>query len=1111
MRKAYIYIPIVLSFILLSCNQQESESTDAVSVGTELFTELPASYTGVDFSNTLKYDRDFNIYKYRNFYNGGGVALGDINQDGLPDMYFSANMSGNRLYLNKGDMRFEDITEKAGVAGTRAWSTGVTMADVNGDGLLDIYVCNSGDIKDDNKQNELFINNGDLTFTEKAEEYGLADRGYSTHAAFFDYDKDGDLDCYLLNNSYKAIGSFKLKRNARPDRDPIGGDKLFRNDGGNSFTDVTETSGVYGSIIGFGLGVTVGDVNRDGWQDIYVSNDFFERDYLYINNQDGTFTEDLESQMRSISAASMGADMADINNDGNPEIFVTDMLPESDSRLKQVTTFEDWDKYQTNLRFDYYHQFIRNMLHLNNGDGSFSEIGRLAGVEATDWSWGALIVDLDNDGLKDIFVANGIYQDLTDQDYINFISNVETMRAIITGDGVDYKALIDSIPIRPVANYAFQNQGDLKFSNQAAAWGLDKPSHSNGSAYGDLDNDGDLDLVVNNVNMPAFIYRNEADTLLAENRWLQFDLKGTAQNPNALGTKITINDKFFVEHMPIRGFQSSMDYQLHIGLGKMEKADKVQIAWPDGSVSILRDVETNQRLSLSQEESDKTDHANGEGDASKALFASKEVSSILDYEHKENPFIDFNRDRLLYHMLSTEGPKVCKGDVNGDGREDIFIGGAKDQAASLYLQQGNGRFTQANEDIFEKDKQAEDIDAIFFDADNDNDLDLYVCSGGYEYTAASTALLDRLYLNDGRGRFSRSDQILPGNRPESTSCVQANDIDGDGDQDLFVGVRLRPLLYGVPVSSYILENDGKGNFTNVAAQVAPELQDLGMITDVTWSDYDGDQDMDLLLMGDWTSMEVFENEGGKFSRKTSTAGLDKHRGWWNCIKGGDFDNDGDTDYILGNHGLNSRFEASAEKPIYMHINDFDQNGKAEQILSREEEGKLLPYARRHDLGMQLPGIKKRYLRFSNYVGQGMYDIFTDEALEQSVLQQVDQLSSAIAINNGDGTFELRDLPQQAQFSPIYGILVEDFDKDGKQDVLLGGNFHRAKPEVGRYDASYGLLLKGKGDGSFDALPASASGIRVDGEVRDIISLKSGGKDLIIFARNNAPLAVYEWK
>ncbi|MEN0046043.1 MAG: CRTAC1 family protein, partial [Bacteroidota bacterium] len=628
----YNWLFILLLTIVGGCEQDHKEST--------LFTSLLTNQTGIDFENTLIYDKDFNIYTYRNFYNGGGVAIGDVNKDGLTDIYFTSNMQANRLYINKGDFQFTDMTEVAGVAGEKAWSTGVAMVDVNADGWLDIYVCNSGDKEGDNKQNELFINNQDGTFSERAEEFGIADQGLSTHGVFFDYDKDGDLDLYLLNNSFRAIGSFNLKQNERIIRDSIGGDKLYQNVG-DRFVDVSEEAGIYGSIIGFGLGVTVGDIDLDGWQDIYVSNDFFERDYIYMNNGDGTFREELTKQMKSLSAASMGADMADLNGDGYPEIFVTEMLPEKDDDIKQKTTFEDWNRYQNNLDNGYYHQFTRNMLQLNNGDGTFSEIGRLAGVEATDWSWGALLFDMDNDGRRDIFVANGIYQDLTDQDYIDFIANSETQRMIITREGVDFKRLIDSIPVRPVKNYAFQNQGNFKFENQAENWGLAKLSHSNGAAYGDLDNDGDLDLVVNNVNMPAFVYRNEV-----QENYLQFDLKGMAENPNAVGTRITIQYGDTIqtmEHMPMRGFQSSMDYLVHFGLGKTQQVDNIWVDWNNGKQTILENISVNQKMVLDVAEAsnskEATPLAQKETVANKVFQKSSNQLNI-NFQHQENRFSD---------------------------------------------------------------------------------------------------------------------------------------------------------------------------------------------------------------------------------------------------------------------------------------------------------------------------------------------------------------------------------------------------------------------------------------------------------------------------------------
>ena len=870
--------------------------------GDALFTSIPSSQSGIKFTNNLLFDKDFNIYTYRNYYNGGGVAVGDINNDGLVDVYLTGNLSPNRLFLNRGDFRFEEITEKAGVAGKGAWSTGVSMADVNGDGFIDIYVCNSGDIKGDNKQNELFINNGDLTFTERGEEFGVADRGFTTHAAFFDYDKDGDLDLYILNNSYQAIGSFNLRKNERPKRDSLGGDKFMRNDGGK-FVDISEKAGIYGSVIGFGLGVTVGDINKDGWLDIYVSNDFFERDYLYLNNGDGTFTESLTNEMRSISGASMGADLADINNDTYPDIFVTEMLPKENNRLKTVTTFENWDRYKYNLENDYFHQFTRNMLQLSNGDGTFSEIGRLSGVEATDWSWGALVFDMDNDGLKDIFVSNGIFQDLTNQDYLQYVSDPEIVKTVISGNSVDYKRLIESIPSNPVSNFAFQNQGGLNFKDKAREWGLGKPNFSNGAAYGDFDNDGDLDLIINNVNEEASLYRNETNRLRPNHHFLKFDLKGSDQNSFAFGTKITIADKgklFYAEQMPIRGFESSMDPRPNIGLGSIDTVDQILLQWPDGKVNLLTDIPTNQTLNLSQQDGVPAESVNMEQflpAESKPIFS--RTADMVDFKHKENDYVDFDTNHLIYHMISTEGPRMSQGDVNGDGLEDFFVGGAKDQPGALFIQTEAAGFRRTSEKIFEADKASEDMGSTLFDADNDGDLDLYVCSGGSEFANTSTALIDRIYFNDGKGNFTKSAQTLPTPRFESTSTVQAADYDGDGDQDLFVGVRLAPMLYGVPVNGYILNNDGKGNFKESTKKVAPGLLDIGMITDAVWADVDGDKDPDLIVVGEYLAIRIFMNEQGKLVDRSAETALDKTNGWWNRIKAADLDNDGDIDFVRG--------------------------------------------------------------------------------------------------------------------------------------------------------------------------------------------------------------------
>jgi hypothetical protein len=1098
-----IFLVTVTAWFMVSCSSEEKKEST-------LFTKMTPDHTKINFSNDLPFDKEFNIYTYRNYYNGGGVALGDVNNDGLIDVYLTGNVAPNRLYLNRGNFEFEDITERAGVQGTRAWSTGVSMADVNGDGWIDIYVCNSGDIKGDNKQNELFINNGDLTFSEKAEAYGIADRGYTTHAAFFDYDKDSDLDLYILNNSYQAIGSFNLRKNERPLRDSLGGDKLMRNDD-NKFIDVSEEAGIYGSVIGFGLGVTVGDVDKDGWLDIYVSNDFFERDYLYINKKDGTFKECLTEQMKSISGASMGADLADINNDAYPEIFVTEMLPKENERLKTVTTFENWDRYQYSVQNDYYHQFTRNMLQFNNGDGSFSEIGRLSGVEATDWSWGALVFDMDNDGLKDIFVSNGIYQDLTNQDYLQYASNPDIVRSVTSGNGVDYKKLIDPIPSVPIPDFAFHNQGNLRFVDKALEWGLGEPNFSNGSAYGDLDNDGDLDLVINNVNSKATVFRNETNYVLPENHYLKFNLKGTGKNTYAFGTKITIQDvtTYYLEQMPIRGFESSMDPRPNIGLGQIDTVDRIIIEWPDGTGEMLLDVPANQTITLDQK--------NGLPLGSIKLYQPEiiniptftPVKNVVDFVHKENEFVDFDRDPLINQMLSTEGPGMSKGDVNGDGREDFYIGGAKDQPGALFVQTGGGSFKRTNEKVFEKDKASEDTESLIFDADGDGDNDLYVCSGGNEYPNVSTALIDRLYLNDGKGSFSKSDQVFPTPKFESSSTVSAADYDGDDDLDLFVGIRLESFSYGEPMSGYILRNDGKGKFKNVTDEIAPELKNVGMITDGIWADLDGDKDEDLVVVGEYMPVKVFMNESGVLKDRTDVAGLTKTNGWWNCIERTDLDNDGDVDFVIGNHGLNSRFKASVEKPVCMYVNDFDQNGTVEQIICAFNGDKSYPVALRHDLVKQIPSLKKKYLKYENFKDQTITDIFSPDQVKNSAKLDVYELSTAVLINDGSGKFKFKHLPVEAQLSPVYGIEIIDIDDDGYEDILLGGNLYRAKPEVGRYDASYGVLLRGDGNGNFTSISPQKSGLKMDGEIRDFITIQTEQGEIILAARNNDSLVAFK--
>ncbi len=1069
-----------------------------------LFEKVSPTESGIFFSNDLKFDRAFNIYTYRNFYNGGGVSLGDINNDGLLDIYFTANQKSNKLYLNKGNWVFEDITDSSGTGGKGAWSTGVTMADVNADGFLDIYVCNSGDVKGDNKQNELFINNGDLTFTESAIDYGLADRGFTTHAAFFDYDRDGDLDAYILNNSYQSIGSFNLKKNERPNRDSLGGDKLMRNDNGK-FVDVSEKAGIYGSVIGFGLGVTLGDVNRDGWLDIFVSNDFFERDYLYVNQKDGTFREVLTEYMSSISGASMGADMADVNNDGWPDLFVTEMLPFDHDRLKTVTTFEDWNKYEYNVSNDYYHQFTRNMLQVNNQGESFSELGRLAGVESTDWSWGALFADFDNDGMRDVFVSNGIKQDLTDQDFLQYASSEEFVKSVIKKEGVDYEELVRVIPSRPVTNQIFKNKSRGAFESVGDSWGLNEPSFSNGAAYGDLDNDGDLDLVVNNVDQPAFLYRNNLNSDLA--RSLRFRLVGIGGNTGAIGACIDITTSeghIFAEQIVTKGFQSSVDATLHVGVGADTLIASVEVRWPSGHVTSLKNVRSNQLLHLREIDAVEPGQVLTKSDL-KTFLTLREAG----FEpHVENQFNDFDRDRLRYHMVSNEGPKVCLGDVNGDGLDDFYVGGAKGYSGTLYIQQSNGHFFQ-QKSPFRDEKASEDCGCAFFDADGDGDLDLYVASGGYELPKASSALADRLYINN-HGSFAASEQILPTPDYESTSAVAAADFDQDGDMDLFVGVRLEPFQYGVPTNGYLLENDGRGKFREVSQQRAPVLKGMGMVTDALWSDYDEDGDPDLLVVGEWLGIRLFNNNKGRFTEVSGSLGLKDTEGWWNKVIAYDLDGDGDDDYVLGNHGLNSRFKASKEKPVTMWVNDFDQNGTVEQIICRWWGDTQYPMALRHDLLSQLPGLKKKYLKYSSYKDQRVEDIFTADQLKRALKWEAKELRTSVLWNEGS-KLRLDPLPLEAQYAPMYGLAAGDFTGDGKVDIVVGGNQYRAKPEVGRYDASYGALLAGDGRGGFKFVPSSESGLKIRGEVRSIVPLRVQGKPYLFFALNNDVPRLYEIK
>ncbi len=1076
----------LMCLLIAGCSGEEADGP--------LFRLLDNKEIGIEFSNDLTYDKDFNVYKYRNFYNGGGVAIGDVNNDGLMDIYMVSNLNQNKLYLNKGGLKFEDISDASGVGGSRAWSTGVTFVDVNQDELMDIYVCNSGDVNGDNKENELFINNGDLTFTESAAEYNLNDKGFSTHASFFDYDKDGDLDVYLLNNSYQAIGSFNLRKNERMNHDTLGGDKLMRNDGGR-FVDVSEEANIYNSVIGFGLGVTVSDFNNDTWQDIFVSNDFFERDYLYINQKDGTFKEDLTSQINSISAASMGADAADIDNDGNSDLFVTDMLPSEYERLKTVTTFDDWDRYNYNLKNGYHHQFTRNVLQRNNGNGTFSEISRYAGVEASDWSWGALFFDMNNDGHKDLFIANGILKDLTNQDYLQYIANEKVAESMIKEDGVNYKELIDIIPSNKVKNQGYLNRGNLKF-DAAESTGLWEPSFSNGSAYGDLDNDGDLDLVVNNINMPCFVYENTLSS--AEANYLKIDLKSGGSRSKAIGARVIVtadDNTYAYENMPTRGFQSSMDPRINVGVGTANNVD-VSVRWTSGKTTEMKNVAANQILSI-----DESDGVVDVGEEATSRIVFEEADAVVDYTKRENRYSDFNRERLIYHMRSNEGSTVGQGDLNNDGISDLVFPGAMGSVTEVHFGTEDGRFIKQSTDIiFDKIKEAEHTNCILVDVDGDKDLDLYLTSGGVEISEYSQYLDDHLLINDGSGQFSISPYKLPESiSKKSVKAVAFADIDGDDDNDIVIGERIKVGKYGMPASGFVLINDGKGKFEDATNEICPELSDIGMITDVIFGDIDKDGDEDLFIVGEFMDIHLFTNDGGKLIPKKIKADVPL-KGCWNEINLADVDGDGDLDIIASNFGENNRFNASEERPMKLFVSDYDNNSYPEGIMTfQAKDGKDYPYALRHNLIDQMKGLKKKYPDFESFKNEDMVAIFTKEGLDRSKVWEVNQLKSVVLLNEGSYSFSSVELPIEVQFSCMYTSEVYDFDSDGDMDILFGGNQYSVVPEMGIYDASFGVYLENQGENKFVTFKDGA-GLNAVGEIRDFII--EGNQLMVVRSKNS---------
>lgn len=1073
---------------------------------TKLFSKMPSSKTGIKFKNLVTETDDFNILTYGNIYNGGGVAAGDVNNDGLVDLYFTGSMVGSRLYINQGDFEFKEIAKEAGVFAAGLWNTGTSMADVNGDGFLDIYICRSATTDPEKRRNVLFINNGDLTFTEKSKEYGLDDSGYSTEGTFFDFDRDGDLDVFLVNHSIQPYSSFRgTSQKLREKKIPDLVDKLYRNDNGK-FTDISEEAGITSSVLGFGLSAKISDINNDQWPDIYLSNDFHEHDFLYINNGNGTFTERLKDYMGHTSHFSMGADIADINNDEKPDIITVDMLPEGNFRQKMVLGPDNYDKYKFLVNGGFHHQYMRNMLHLNQGD-SFSEIGQFSGVHSTDWSWSPLLADFDNDGFKDLFVTNGVKRDYTNMDFMNYAVQ-KRLEEMDKGTEPAVKDLLENMPAIIEHNYSYKNNGDLTFKKTTDEWGLNGKSLSNGAAYADLDNDGDLDLIVNNTDLEASIYRNNAN-IHTQNHYIKLRLKGEGKNTNAIGTKVIVKldtTSLYQELYPVRGFQSSIDPALIFGLGSINKIDQIKVIWPDGKVTTQKNIESNQTIVIEQSMA----LVNGttiSKPSVKTIFTKVVTDSLLNFAHKENNFNDFDRETLLLHKLSTQGPKLATADINGDGLTDYYIGGAKDQAGKLYIQNRNGTYRQSSS--FQKDTQYEDTGAVFFDANGDSKPDLYVTSGGNEEEAGHENYEDRLYLNQGNGSFSKKTNALP-NDLFSTSCVVPSDIDQDGDLDLFVGARLIPGLYPKAPASKLYLNNGNGKYSDATSEILGKNDEMGMVTNAVWNDLNLDGFQDLIVVGEFTPIRFFLNQNGKLSETTALKDPSKSTGWWNTIEPTDIDGDGDIDFIAGNFGENSQITASYENPATLFAKDFDNNGSLDPILCNYLQGKNYPIFSKDDLSNQLNFIKAKYVNYRDYATQSITDIFGKEELEDAIKLEARLFKSVILRNNGKGQFDIEPLPTEVQFAPVYSIVSFDIDYDEDQDLLLFGNFFGTRSRYGRYDANHGIILRNNGQGKFSVIDQLETGMKIMGEVRDAKIIKNNDNEtLLAVAQNNGPLLLYK--
>ncbi len=1083
------YLFILPILFLHSCGEKTPAGT--------AFSEVPRSQTGIEFRNLVIEKETFNIFKYQYFYNGGGTAVGDFNNDGLQDIVFTGNMVKNRLYLNKGNFEFQDITKESGIADQEGWCTGATPVDINQDGWLDLYICRAGYPFDHLRTNLLFVNKGAdkdgiVRFEEKAAEYGLNDAAHSTHASFFDYDKDGDLDLFLLNHSTVEYsrGSLDIYQ-IRNKKTPAFTNKLYRNDtsSGGGFVNVTEQAGISSNVLTFSLGVNTCDINQDGWPDIFVANDFNESDYLFINQKDGTFKEELAQRFDHTSLFSMGSDVADFDGDALPDLVSLDMLPESNHLQKMHSGVDNFEKVYQMMRSGFYKQYSRNMLQHNNGDGSFSEMGQLAGVSNTDWSWSPLFFDFDNDGLRDLFISNGYPRDHTNMDFLKFTAD-EVVNIQKGKESVTFQEYLQKMPPIIEPNYYFKNEGGLKFSNQTSAWGLSKPVVTQSAAWADLDNDGDLDLVLNNTNDYASILENHADKN-PENHWLRIKLQGQKANPNGIGAKIwayTAGQVFYLEQNNVRGFQASVDPVLSLGLGKNTQLDSLVLVWPTDERQLLINVPVNQTLTLKIEAAQGKHHY-VTAHAEAAYF--KEILGAIPFQHHENENNDFKKQSLLPWFYSRQGPALAVADVNGDGLEDAYLGGAKGQAGQIFLQSAKG-FVLSSLPALAADAGSEDCNATFFDADGDGDQDLYVCSGGYEFEPNDPALQDRLYLNNGRGQFSKAVQNLP-DFPQPSTCVQPADLDGDGDLDLFVGGGVFPGRFPETAESHLLLNDGKGKFSLGKS--------LPAATSAVWLDLDGNKSPDLITVAEWSPIRFFENRQGAFSEQTGQHLDFNSEGLWNVLHAADLDGDGDQDLVVGNLGFNSQLQASDTEPLELYSADFDQNGSMDPLMFYYVQGKSYPLVSMEDLTGQLPYLRKKFNYFKDYANAQLGDILTSEQIKKAAHKQVKTLET-IWLENVKGQFKKHALPMEAQFAPVEAIAVIDANQDGHLDIVLAGNRTHNRVKLGNFGGNHGQLFLSDGKGSYNFTPYLKSGLQVRGDVQALTNIKVDGKQLLMFGINN---------